>query len=43
VLLVPDACAGSQHLERSLWDFEKGIINVKSIQDTIASLEEAAG
>jgi nicotinamidase-related amidase len=38
VLLVPDACAGSEDTERTLWNFDKGTVNVAPVDRALARL-----
>jgi hypothetical protein len=38
VLLVPDACAGSEDTERTLWAFDKGTVNVAPVDRALARL-----
>lgn len=41
-LLIPEACAGSQVAEQTLRSAERGIINVMSVAEAVASLTEGA-
>jgi nicotinamidase-related amidase len=41
VLLVPDACVATASVERNLWSYEKGTVNVRTVQNAVAQI--AAG